>query len=46
MPLVPLGLVPSGVGLATGEGWPAAFGLLVTFVAVGDLAVLWRLRGV
>jgi hypothetical protein len=46
MPLLVLGATPFLVGLAIAEARLAAFGMVFTFVAGGDLAILWLLRGV
>jgi len=46
MPLLALGATPFLVGLAIAEARLAAFGMVFTFVAGGDLAILWLLRGV
>ncbi|MCL6503130.1 MAG: DUF3267 domain-containing protein [Pirellulales bacterium] len=46
MPLLAIGLLPFLIGLAFNQPVWAAFGMVFTFVAGGDLAVLWALRGV
>lgn len=46
MPLLAVGLLPFLVGLALDRPAWTAFGMVFTFVAGGDLAVLWTLRGV
>jgi hypothetical protein len=46
MPLLALGMAPYLLGLAFAEARLAAFGIVFTFVAGGDLAILWLLRGV
>lgn len=46
MPLLAVGLLPFLIGLAFNQPVWAAFGMVFTFVAGGDLAVLWTLRGV
>jgi hypothetical protein len=46
LPALLLGLLPYLVGLAAGEGWFTALGLLYLFAAGGDLLVLWLLRKV
>jgi hypothetical protein len=46
MPALVLGLVPSLVGLATGNGMAMAFGIVFTAAAGGDFLILWLLRGV
>jgi hypothetical protein len=46
MPLIALGAMPFLVGLAIAEARLTAFGMVFTFVAGGDLAILWLLRGV
>lgn len=46
MPLLVVGLLPFLVGLVFDQPVWAAFGMVFTFVAGGDLAVLWTLRGV
>jgi hypothetical protein len=45
MPLVVLGLLPYAVGLAS--KWPVVvgFGIFFSFAAVGDLMILWIVRG-
>lgn len=45
-PGVILGLVPAGVGLATGSMIWTLFGALFAGVAGGDVLSVWRLRGV
>lgn len=46
MPGLVVGLLPSLVGIATGNGWIMLFGLFFTFAAGGDLLVLWLIRKV
>ena len=46
MPGLVLGLFPSLVGIATGNGWVLLFGLFFFFAAAGDALILWLLRGV
>jgi hypothetical protein len=46
MPLLVLGMLPFCVGLSLAEARLGAFGMVFTFVAGGDLAILWLLRGV
>lgn len=46
MPLLAVGLLPFLIGLAFNQPVWAAFGMVFTFVAGGDLAALWTLRGV
>ncbi len=41
-----LGLLPSFLGIATGNGWFLWFGLLFTFAAGGDMLILWIIRRV
>ena len=41
-PAILVGIVPTIIGLATGDGWLTAFGWLMTISAAGDVAV-WRL---
>lgn len=45
-PGVVLGLLPLVVATAVGNGWLLWFGLFFTLAAVGDLVILWTLRGV
>lgn len=45
-PLLAVALLPFLIGLAYNQPASAAFGMVFTFVAGGDLAVLWTLRGV
>ncbi len=44
MPLLLLGLLPSLIGIAGGQGGMMAFGLFFTFAAGGDMLILWMLR--
>jgi hypothetical protein len=44
MPALVLGLLPFLIGLATGLGWFALFGLFYLLAAGGDLVVLWVMR--
>ncbi len=46
MPCLVLGVLPSAVAIAWGHGPLMAFGLFFTFVAGGDLVVLWLIRKV
>jgi hypothetical protein len=46
MPLLIVGMVPYAIGLLSGEAMVAAFEMVFTLVASGDLAVLYALRGV
>jgi hypothetical protein len=46
MPALIMGLVPSGIAIATGSSPLMAWSLLFTLAAGGDLVVLWLLRGV
>jgi hypothetical protein len=46
MPLLALGMAPYLLGLAFAEARLVAFGIVFTFAAGGDLAILWLLRGV
>ena len=46
MPGLVLGIFPSLVGIATGNGWVLLFGLFFLFAAAGDALILWLLRGV
>lgn len=46
MPGLVLGLLPSLVGIATGNGWVMIFGLFFLSAAAGDALILWLLRGV
>jgi hypothetical protein len=46
MPALLLGVVPYLIGLATGMGWFAIFGLLYIFAAGGDIVVYWLIRKV
>lgn len=46
MPGLLLGLLPSLIGLATGNGWLTLFGLFFALAAGGDLLVLWLIRKV
>lgn len=45
-PGIVLGLLPALVGIATGWGDWALFGLLFTLAAGGDAVIVWVLRGV
>jgi hypothetical protein len=44
MPALVLGLLPCLIGLGTGLGWFAMFGLFYLLAAGGDLVVLWVMR--
>jgi hypothetical protein len=44
MPLLLLGLAPALLGILTAQAMIAAFGLIFTFLAGGDLAILWLIR--
>jgi hypothetical protein len=44
MPLIVLGLLPSLIGIITGNGWSMLFGFLFTLAASGDMLVLWLIR--
>jgi len=46
MPGFVLGILPSGIGIITGNGWIMIFGLLFTLASGGDLLVLWLIRKV
>jgi len=46
MPLIVVGLIPFVVGLIFGHSQLAVFGMMFTFVAGGDLAVLRAMRSV
>ncbi len=46
MPGLVVGLLPSLVGIVTGNGWIMLFGLFFTFAAGGDLLILWLIRKV
>lgn len=46
MPGVVLGLLPSLIGIVTGNGPIMLFGLFFTFVAGGDALILWLIRRV
>lgn len=46
MPLLVLGLLPSLIGIGSGNGWLMFFGFLFTMAAGGDLLVLWLIRDV
>jgi len=46
LPALILGFLPYGIALVSGNGWLASFGLFFIFAAVGDLFVLWTLRGI
>jgi len=46
LPGVALGLVPWGISIGIGHAPLHLFGVVFTVVAVGDLMVLWLLRGV
>ena len=46
MPLIVLGILPSLIGIATGNGWSMSFGILFTLAAGGDMLVLWLIRNV
>lgn len=46
MPGLVLGVGPSLIGIATGNGWVMVFGLFFLFAASGDALILWLMRGV
>jgi len=46
MPGVVLGLIPVCVGIAWGIGWITLYGFLMLISAIGDFAILWRIRRV
>jgi hypothetical protein len=46
LPGVVLGFVPTVIGLASGAAWLTVYGAVMLGAAVGDVRVLWRLRGV
>ena len=46
MPLIVLGILPSLIGVLTGNGWSMIFGFIFTLAASGDMLVLWLIRGV
>jgi hypothetical protein len=46
VPGIALGIFPTLLGIATGHGALAVFGLFFTLAAGGDAAILWLLRGV
>lgn len=46
MPLLVLGILPTLIGIGTGNGWVMFFGILFTMAAGGDLLVLWLIRDV
>jgi hypothetical protein len=46
MPLIVLGILPSLIGILTGNGWSMFFGFIFTLAASGDMLVLWLIRGV
>lgn len=46
MPLIILGILPSLIGIITGDGWSMVFGSLFTLAAGGDMLVLWLIRDV
>lgn len=46
MPGLVLGVIPSLVGIATGNGWALLFGLFFVLAAAGDALILWLLRRV
>ena len=46
MPGLVLGVAPSLLGIATGDGRVMLFGLFFLFAAAGDALILWLLRGV
>lgn len=41
-----LGILPSLLGIITGNSWLIGFGLLFTFAAGGDMLILWLIRNV
>jgi hypothetical protein len=46
MPGFVLGILPSTIGIVTGDGWIMIFGLLFTLGSGGDLLILWLIRKV
>jgi hypothetical protein len=46
MPLLVTGILPSLIGIVTGNGWIMFYGVLFTVAAGGDMLVLWLIRGV
>lgn len=46
MPGLLLGILPSLIGIATGNGWVMNFGILFTLAAGGDFLILWLIRNV
>jgi len=46
MPAIVLGVIPALIGLATGNGGWAIFGILFLIAALGDCIVLWMIRDV
>ena len=46
MPGFVLGILPSVIGIITGNGWIMTFGLLFTLASGGDLLILWLIRKV
>lgn len=46
MPGLLLGIIPSFIGIATGNRWVMNFGILLTLTAVGDFLILWLIRNV
>jgi hypothetical protein len=45
LPGVVLGLVPTIVGLGSGIAWLTVYGAVMLGASVGDMGVLWALRG-
>ncbi len=46
MPAVLLGILPSILGILTGNGYITIFGLFFILAAGGDIFILWLLRKV
>jgi hypothetical protein len=46
LPGVVLGVIPGVVAIGAGSGWLALYGAIMLMCAVGDIMVLWLLRGV
>jgi hypothetical protein len=46
LPGIVLGVIPVVVAFAFGYGWWILFGALMTSAALGDVLILWALRGV
>lgn len=45
LPGLVLGVVPTAVGLALGIAWLTVYGAVMSGAALGDVQVLWALRG-